>query len=166
MEQCPCGSGKSYAQCCGPIIKGKRKAASPEELMRSRYSAYAKTEVAHVIKSTAPNQRKGLDENATRTWSQNSEWNGLEILATEGGGPEDDTGIVEFAATYTEGGSAKRHHERGQFRRIRGTWYYEDGEMVKQKPVVREEPKVGRNDPCPCGSGKKFKKCCGVAVTA
>jgi preprotein translocase subunit SecA len=28
-------------------------------------------------------------------------------------------------------------------------------------PVTREAPKVGRNDPCPCGSGKKYKKCCG-----
>ncbi|MCA9066876.1 MAG: SEC-C domain-containing protein, partial [Planctomycetaceae bacterium] len=28
-------------------------------------------------------------------------------------------------------------------------------------PIVNDEPKVGRNDPCPCGSGKKYKKCCG-----
>jgi len=33
-------------------------------------------------------------------------------------------------------------------------------------PVVREAPKVGRNDPCPCGSGKKYKKCCGVGAVA
>jgi uncharacterized protein YecA (UPF0149 family) len=33
--------------------------------------------------------------------------------------------------------------------------------MVKPKPVVREGPKVGRNDPCPCGSGQKYKKCHG-----
>lgn len=32
----------------------------------------------------------------------------------------------------------------------------------KSKIVVREQPKVGRNDPCPCGSGKKYKKCCGA----
>jgi preprotein translocase subunit SecA len=35
------------------------------------------------------------------------------------------------------------------------------GEMQKVQTIVREMPKVGRNDPCPCGSGKKFKKCCG-----
>jgi uncharacterized protein YecA (UPF0149 family) len=31
-------------------------------------------------------------------------------------------------------------------------------------PIESEEPKVGRNDPCPCGSGKKYKKCCGVTA--
>jgi preprotein translocase subunit SecA len=35
------------------------------------------------------------------------------------------------------------------------------GEEEARKPVTREEAKVGRNDPCPCGSGKKYKKCCG-----
>ena len=33
---------------------------------------------------------------------------------------------------------------------------------VKRRPVQRQVPKVGRNDPCPCGSGKKYKKCCGA----
>jgi SEC-C motif-containing protein len=40
-------------------------------------------------------------------------------------------------------------------------WKFEDGELVAEQPIVREQPKTGRNDPCPCGSGKKFKKCCG-----
>ncbi len=35
------------------------------------------------------------------------------------------------------------------------------GDSEAKKPVTREEDKVGRNDPCPCGSGKKYKKCCG-----
>ena len=54
-----------------------------------------------------------------------------------------------------------QHHERAEFSRIDGRWFYIDGEMIKAKPVVREAPKVGRNEPCPCGSGKKYKKCCG-----
>ena len=44
--------------------------------------------------------------------------------------------------------------------RIDGKWFYVDGDMVKPKPVVRDKPKVGRNEPCPCGSGRKYKKCC------
>jgi len=37
----------------------------------------------------------------------------------------------------------------------------EASDRGKRKPVKRQNPKVGRNDPCPCGSGKKYKKCCG-----
>ena len=36
-----------------------------------------------------------------------------------------------------------------------------DSTPAKKKPVKRETQKVGRNAPCPCGSGKKYKKCCG-----
>ncbi len=41
-----------------------------------------------------------------------------------------------------------------------------NGEAEKQKTVVREQPKVGRNEPCPCGSGKKYKKCHGATAVA
>jgi SEC-C motif-containing protein len=53
-----------------------------------------------------------------------------------------------------------RHHERSVFEKIENRWYFKEGEMMKPKQVRREAPKVGRNDPCPCGSGKKYKKCC------
>ncbi|WP_054774967.1 SEC-C metal-binding domain-containing protein [Methylogaea oryzae] len=38
----------------------------------------------------------------------------------------------------------------------------DDEVAASHDPIVRESPKTGRNDPCPCGSGKKFKKCCGA----
>ncbi|MGN1324764.1 MAG: SEC-C metal-binding domain-containing protein, partial [Candidatus Spyradenecus sp.] len=53
------------------------------------------------------------------------------------------------------------HHERSLFKRVDGQWKFIDGELVKPKPIVNEQPRPGRNDPCPCGSGKKYKKCCG-----
>jgi SEC-C motif-containing protein len=129
--------------------------------MRSRYSAYVKGEVDYILKTTSPKQREGLDEKATRAWSENAKWHGLEILKCEKGKKDDTTGVVEFAANYTEGDNFKRHHERGTFKKVRGKWYYEEGDMVRPAPVVREAPKIGRNDPCPCGSGKKYKRCCG-----
>lgn len=162
MELCPCGSTKTYAECCEPIIAGTRAAETPEELMRSRYSAYAKAEVEHIIKTTSPKQREQLDEQATRRWAEKAEWRGLEIVGCEAGGADDTEGTVEFIASYAEDSSVRHHHEFGRFRKIDGTWYYEDGEMVKTKPVVRETARVGRNDPCPCGSGKKHKRCCGA----
>jgi SEC-C motif-containing protein len=58
-------------------------------------------------------------------------------------------------------GSDFEHHERSRFIRVGGEWLFDDGEIVKNQPITREGPKIGRNDPCPCGSGKKYKKCCG-----
>ena len=80
---------------------------------------------------------------------------------TEGGGPKDKTGVVEFRALYTANGEFCNHHEVATFVKDRSGWKFEDGDLVGETPTVREEPKVGRNDPCPCGSGKKYKKCCG-----
>ena len=65
-EKCPCMSGKAYAECCEPVIKGTRKAATPEELMRSRYSAYAKAEIDHIIDSTHKTQRDNNDREEIR----------------------------------------------------------------------------------------------------
>jgi preprotein translocase subunit SecA len=58
------------------------------------------------------------------------------------------------------------HDETGQFESRSAEEMYaadhggSEGEMVVQQ-IRRDQPKVGRNDPCPCGSGKKYKKCCG-----
>jgi SEC-C motif-containing protein len=86
----------------------------------------------------------------------------MEVVSSERGGPEDDTGVVEFIARYAIDGAEHKHHERSDFRRIDGRWFFSNGEKVTSAPIVRAAPKVGRNDPCSCGSGKKFKKCCGA----
>jgi uncharacterized protein YchJ len=88
------------------------------------------------------------------TWAREAQWHGLEIVATEAGGPDDETGTVEFIARYSAKGAPVAHHERSTFKKIDGRWFYMDGDMVKPRPVVRDAPRVGRNDPCPCGSGK------------
>ncbi len=161
-EKCPCGSGKLYAECCRPVIKGERKALTAEELMRSRYSAYVKVEIPYLNESTHPSQRESNDEAAMRDWAEKSVWLGFEIIKTSKGGPSDDQGSVEFIARYKVGDGAKQdHHETSQFRKENGIWYFYDAQLMPVKPFIREEPKTGRNDPCPCGSGKKFKKCCG-----
>jgi len=161
MELCPCGSGKSYVRCCKPLHKGAACAVTAEQLMRSRYCAYVKTEVDYILRTTMPKTRETLDANATRSWSTRAEWQKLEILSTTGGGPDDTEGTVEFIAHYNEKEQRRHHHEIGKFKKYRGKWYYDDGELPAPKQVVRETPKIGRNDPCPCGSGKKYKKCCG-----
>lgn len=161
--ECPCGSGLAYADCCEPIITGARPAPTAEALMRARYTAYAKAEVDFLMSSLHSSARDGHDEEGVREWAEKSRWLGLEIHATEGGGEADDTGKVEFTAIYAYGDEGRKrwHHELAEFVREDGAWRFLNGEPVKEKPVVREEPKIGRNDPCVCGSGKKYKKCCG-----
>ncbi len=162
MEMCPCGSGRTYEDCCGPLIKGASPAVTAEQLMRSRYSAYVKVETDYLFETTHPGHRQGYDHKGTRVWAENSRWDGLEVLSATAGGPGDDEGDVEFIARYRDKDLRKQHHEIAHFRKKSGRWYFTEGSAVAPKPIVRSEPKTGRNDPCPCGSGKKYKKCCGA----
>lgn len=159
MNTCPCGSGKDYADCCEPIITGSKPAETAEQLMRARYSAHAKVEVDFLFESTHPSRRDGYDHKGTETWAAESEWHGLEIVDTTKGGPNDKDGEVEFVARFRDKSGLRRHHELAEFTKEDGTWYFKDGNMVKDKPL--SVTKVGRNEPCPCGSGQKYKKCCG-----
>jgi len=160
MKQCPCGSGRSYAECCEPYIKGRAKAPSAEALMRSRYSAYAEHEIDFIINSCLARGKNDIDPKSTRDWSEKSTWLGLKIILTEKGGPEDNEGTVEFEALYERDGLKEVHHETARFKKENSEWFYEDGHVVP-RTVVRSAPKTGRNEPCPCGSGKKYKHCCG-----
>ena len=162
MVQCPCDSGLEYSTCCEPYIEGSKKAPDPERLMRSRYTAYAKHRISYLSDTLHPRSRKTHDPESTRQWSMKSEWLGLSVLGKEGGGPGETTGTVEFVARYRTESQEVEHHERAEFRREGDTWYFVDGKMVGEEPIQREAPKVGRNDPCPCGSGKKYKRCCGA----
>ncbi len=159
--QCPCTSQKAYAECCGPVVQGERLAATAAELMRSRYSAYALGHVDWIVDSQSPDGRQFVDRRATEEWSKRAQWHGLEIVETENGGPDDAEGVVEFKARYTLAGEDIVHHEIASFRKEDGAWYFVDGIEVKPRPFKRATAKVGANDPCPCGSGKKHKKCCG-----
>lgn len=158
---CPCCSGREYSACCEPIIKGTKLAATAEELMRARYSAYEKHEIDFIIDTCeAVGDKTDIDRDATKAWSEESTWYGLKIIRTEKGGAEDTEGLVEFQATYSRKGLRDVHHETGYFKKIEGKWMYSTGSL-KTTTVVREGRKVGRNEPCPCGSGKKYKACCG-----
>ncbi len=158
MNPCPCDSGSAYEACCGPLHAGAETAGSAVALMRSRYSAYARGEIAYLTDSLHPEHRDDHDPAATRRWAEQSDWIGLEVVAADEQGEE---GRVEFIATYREKGVIQTHHEIGVFKRLQGRWYYVDGELVPPSTRQYQAPKPGRNEPCPCGSGKKYKKCCG-----
>jgi SEC-C motif domain protein len=156
---CPCGSGAAEAACCGPILAG---AAAPTAvaLMRSRYTAYLRGAIDHVIATHAAQTRGEVDRAAATRWSHDTQWLGLEIVASSAGGPTDDDGTVEFIARGVTRGTPFAQRERSRFRRTDGRWYYVDGTAVAEP--IRRTAAPGRNDPCPCGSGKKYKRCHGA----
>jgi SEC-C motif-containing protein len=160
-ELCPCGSGKTYGECCGPFITGKSQPATAEQLMRSRYSAYEKHEIAYIIDTcTVREGEQRADPEETRRWSEESKWLGLTILRTEKGTENDTEGVVEFSAEYVRKGLKDVHREKALFKKVNGRWLYDEGSLIPTT-IVRAEKKVGRNEKCPCGSGKKYKQCCG-----
>jgi len=155
---CPCGSGAAFARCCGPFLGGA-PAPTALALMRSRYTAYVRGAIDYLVETQAEETRDRVDREAITRWSRETRWAGLEIVATERGGEADDDGGVEFVARGVTRGAAFAQRERSRFRRAGGRWYYVDGQVAGE-PARRAEA-AGRNDPCPCGSGMKYKRCCG-----
>ncbi len=160
QDACPCASGKTFQECCEPFLLGHAKPSTATQLMRSRYTAYALSAVDYLYETSGPRVQKEFDAANTKTWSQSALWTGLEILKEHKGAKDDEEGVVEFIAHYTVKEKPFNHHEIASFARYNGNWVFIDGRIVGTDPVRRESPKIGRNDPCPCGSGKKFKKCC------
>ena len=161
---CPCGSGKTYAECCRKIVEGGEEATTPEALVRARYSAYATRNFPFLVETTLPAKRTPevtAEELARRT--DGVEWLRLDIL--DSGREPDSEGMerecVDYRAYYRIGSATMQIGERSFFQRVDGKLYYSDGAQLRPAPMRRATAKVGRNDPCPCGSGKKYKKCCG-----
>ncbi|QSZ41188.1 zinc chelation protein SecC [Sulfurimonas aquatica] len=142
---CICGSEKSFDECCGTIILGKRQANTPEELMRSRFSAYVRADGKYLVDSALKEKQHEDDAALIQEFSNSVEWLKLDILTVQG-----DT--VEFKAYYKDGENIQVLHEKSNFVLDDGIWKYKDGELYNSK--------VERNESCPCGSGKKYKKCC------
>lgn len=159
-EICPCGSSKNYNECCELIHNDVSNARTAESLMRARYSAFVKKKIDFII-NTHLDEGQETSRESVEAWASNSKWLGLEVVNTEKGQESDETGTVEFIANYKSEGQNVQHHELAEFKKINGRWIYSDGKVINQGPYVRENPKVGRNEPCPCNSGKKYKKCCG-----
>ncbi len=157
---CYCGKKLSFDECCNLIIKGTKQAETAEELMRARYSAYCTNEMDFVESTHHPDGDDEFNKEEALEWSKNSDWKNLEILDTHLGQKSDTEGEVEFKAYYEINQTPFCHHERSRFSKVDGKWYFLDGK-IHNTPLKRQGPKVGRNDPCPCESGKKFKKCCG-----
>lgn len=163
MSSCACGSSNSYETCCGKYISGSAYPETAEQLMRSRYTAYTLCEIDYIVETTVPNQKEGMSRKDMEQWAKSTNWDGIDIVSTEAGKGGDSQGVVEFIAYHRKAETRHKHHELAKFKKIDNRWYYQDSDFPTPKQEVRTAPKVGRNDPCTCGSGKKYKKCCGKA---
>ena len=146
---CPCGRGE-YVRCCQPLHLGQQKAVSAEQLMRSRYSAFAKHEIDYIEKTTALGQQAALDMPAIAAWSKANIWLKLDIVQSNEK-LDKQHALVEFKAHYHDGIKAEIHHELSHFVKHHDTWYFLD-------PTVDQH--ITMKQPCICGSQKKFKQCC------
>lgn len=146
---CPCG-GTDYAQCCEPLHLKQKKATSAEQLMRSRYSAFAVENIAYLVETTALLQQQHLDQPAILAWSQRNTWQKLEIIEFKQNINKNHAS-VEFKAHYNDGEKKQCHHEKSFFVCYENSWYFLD-------PTLEHYPTL--KQPCVCGSGKKYKHCC------
>ncbi|WP_163832819.1 YchJ family protein [Spartinivicinus ruber] len=156
---CPCGSNQDFTSCCQPFIEGSQSATTAEQLMRSRYSAYSVHALDYLIATTHPDQQANLEKQAIKSWADQCHWVRLEVKKVSAGQASDDAGEVSFNAYYQLTSNPKTQvlSENSRFVKINQHWYYIDPTVPFK---IKGQTKINRNDPCPCGSGKKYKKCC------
>ena len=152
VNLCHCGSGLQIEKCCLQYISDGHKAPTAEALMRSRYTAYVLGDEAYLRASwhetTCPE--------SLNLKQSDIQWTGLSICKILGGREGDRRGVVEFIAKYIVSGKLAQIHESSRFINQYGRWLYMDGDLISENTV-------SRNSACSCGSGKKFKRCCGKA---
>lgn len=148
---CVCCSGKIYQDCCQPFHDLQQKPVTCEQLMRSRFSAFC-LQLGEYLFSTYHLDYLG-DLTVAQLSEKSLDWKRLDIINTTMAA---DTGTVEFKAWYEDQGQLSCHHELSNFVKDHQQWLYCDGTFYPSE----KSGKIRRNDTCPCGSGKKYKKCC------
>ncbi len=154
-EPCPCGSGQLFEACCEPIHLGTRVAATAEQLMRARFTAHVVRDYRFLHETHRPTAGRPYvaeEGEPAVTWTR------LVVHSHEGGSTPDKA-FVDFSAYGIEEEVEKVLHEKAEFVRVDGRWLYNREARLGPAPY-KALPKVGRNDPCPCGSGRKYKQCC------
>lgn len=119
--ECPCGQGE-YKQCCQPLHLGQSHAQSVAQLMRSRYSAFAKQQIDYIVQTTALGQQQALDVAAIAEWSRSNQWVKLDVVQANEK-LDKNHAMVEFKAYYHDGTSPQIHHEISHFVKYAEAWY-------------------------------------------
>ena len=131
QNNCPCGSGRSFDTCCEPIINGKTEAATAQELMRSRYTAFTIANGNYLMRSHHPSTRPNRERKNIEKWAKSVQWVRLTVLNTQAGDISDTSGYVEFKAFFIENGLLQKIHEKSFFQHQDGKRVYVSGEMYE-----------------------------------
>lgn len=153
---CPCCSGKKFADCCQPFMNSVQLPEKPEQLMRSRYSAFATKQYAYITDTNFSSDPLTENSESIEEDYKNIHWLKLNVEETSDSGPLDAAGWVNFSAYYGIKNKVFVLKECSNFKRINGKWFYD----IDSSDSKVERIKLSRNDPCICQSGNKFKKCC------
>ena len=122
---CPCCSGKLYEECCELFHSKKEFPKTAEELMRSRYAAFAIPNGDYLWETTLPNKRKFHPKTELENWGKENTWTKLEII-------QSSEKEVEFKAYFTDKfGQENIHHERSTFKKVDKKWYYVSGKFLE-----------------------------------
>ncbi|MBD3584766.1 zinc chelation protein SecC [Salinimonas sp. HHU 13199] len=148
---CYCCSGVAFTKCCAPLVERKKSAESAEALMRSRFTAYCLGDYQYIFDTYTTAQKKDLSVESLAKSASGTKWFALNARPVAG-----TDSYVEFSAYYFENKKTGVLHETSQFVFENNAWRYDTGTIHPDTGTI----KIGRNDHCPCGSGKKFKQCC------
>ena len=160
MTTCYCGSNLSYNACCEPFILAVKQPDKPEQLMRSRYTAFATRNITYIQNTMTGLALQQFSFSEAMRWSCSVEWLGLQILRAN-----DcmvlNSAYVCFRAYFREQQSVCGLYEKSEFKRVRGAWFYTKSLCHRiDKMEFNPSETVSRNDLCPCQSGRRFRKCC------
>ena len=160
MDMCPCGSKQSFQSCCQPLLLKNNKAKTPEQLMRSRFSAFATKHYDYIL-STYIGVDKGDShaEDMAKDY-EDIHWLHLDVKSSGTMAGNEQKGFVHFCAYFGLSGKLYALSEESQFQFVNDEWFY----LADQSDSHNERVKLSRNDSCICQSGKKFKKCCALKI--
>lgn len=156
FKLCPCCSGKDFLGCCQPFLEGDLPKTALQ-LMRSRYTAYSLGQIDYIQKTMFGSAAEGFDAAEAKQWAESIRWCGLTIIHSGKQVENTSEDSVEFIARYLVGSALHILHEKSQFEKKDGYWFYTSGCIIPE-PVI----KVNHKGSCPCGSRRKFYLCCGT----
>ena len=152
MMKCPCCSNKNFSGCCESYLQAKKSPRTAEALMRSRYTAFTQADADYIGRTMTGTAAVGFEAEKTKAFASSVKWLGLTIVTKKKGNENDDVAWVKFIARYKVNSATSFIYENSEFKKIDDKWFYTSGERIQP----------GRNELCPCQSGKKYKRCCGA----